>query len=139
MFCETCLKPFVECTCFKGKARVQQYIDLIRKELAVMEDVVFHSGTYYIRVAGRVKKAKIIKMTDQPLCVILAAVMTFNIKDGFDYEHKGFKIKVVNDMELLDKNGLLILKQLIKPVHVALKERNYSGDTLTPEWRLGSE
>jgi hypothetical protein len=103
-----------------------------------MEDVVFHNGTYHIRVAGRVRKARISKMTDQPLCVVLAADMTFDIKDGFDYEYKGVKMKIINEMELLDKDRKSVFKSIIKPIHVALKEKDSSGDLLTPTWILGS-
>lgn len=76
MYCEKCFKPFSECACFTGKDRVRQYIDLVRKELLVMEDVVFHNGKYRTRVMGVDKEVKIIELTNFPLRVTLATLAT---------------------------------------------------------------
>lgn len=93
MFCELCYKRFEECTCFSGKERIKQYIHLVRKEVSVMEDVLFNKGKYYMRAGGVDKEVKIAKVIDRPPCIILSATFRFTEKDGYDYEQTPDKLK----------------------------------------------
>jgi len=99
----------VECTCYKGKDRVRQYIDLITKEMQVIDDVVFHGGKYYMRVLGVDKEAKISKMTDQPLHVTLATeTFTFTEQEvGVDNIH----IITPNEQKIRFRNWLQTVPQ----------------------------
>ena len=169
MYCEKCFKPFSECTCFTGKDRVRQYIDLVRKELLVMEDIVFHKGKYHTRVLGVDKEVKIIKLTDFPLRVTLATDPFSFSEDEVECDFilssneqkikfkewlqtvlekyrtkladianlKAVKIKVIKEAELLDKDNRRVFKQIFPDIHMAMATKDYPGDSLTMEWRLG--
>lgn len=146
MFCEKCLKAFAECKCYKGKARVRQFIDLIRKEIDAIEDIVFYEYTYHFRVGGLIKPAKLDQIVNQPLHILLSANFEFAEKDGYDKVLKEgpkrelVKVKVIKEMELLDARYQRKFKQLIKPpLLLAVKCQRHDADTLTAEWTLGSK
>lgn len=129
MYCEKCFKAFNDCTCFTGKDRVQQYIDLIRKEMLIIENIVLRHQNYSFRVAGKIIKTTIDEMTDHPLQITIVGNLDCSDINNLDDVY-------MREAELLDEDGNVVIKYLYNhPIYIP----NYlmPGDILMLYWTFG--